>query len=411
VVQVQAQRAGPWDARVGEREWSKRCPSCASCDNTIFYEVDGVPAQSCMLLPSREVALAYPRGTIRLAFCHSCGFIWNTAFDAGLVDYARDYEETQGFSPRFRGFLRGLAERLVERYNLRRKQILEIGCGKGEFLALLCELGENCGTGIDPAYVPGRLHSAAMNRMTFIRDYYSAAYLHLAADFICCRHTLEHIQPVRAFVELVRRSIGQRPDVIVFFEVPDVLRILRELAFWDIYHEHCSYFSAGSLARLFRSCDFAVLALTKDYGDQYVLLEAQPGRVQGGGQGAETCDLEELAGAVAYFRENHAQKVAYWRDCLDQLRAQGRRAVLWGSGSKAVAFLTTLQVQEEIEYVVDVNPFRHNRYMPGTAQRIVAPASLREYRPEVIIVMNPLYQEEIRQTIEHLGVQAELLSV
>jgi len=388
-----------------------QCPSCGSAAWTVFYEVRHVPAHSCVVLPTQEAALAYPRGTIRLAFCHRCGFIWNLAFAAHLLNYSGDYEETQGFSPRFRTFLRGLAERLIERYNLRKKKILEIGCGKGEFLALLCELGENHGIGIDPAYVPGRLNSKALEYMTFITDYYSETYAHLTADFICCRHTLEHIQPVGAFVELVRRSIGERQDVIVFFEVPDVLRILRELAFWDIYHEHCSYFSTVSLARLFRSCDFTVLAVATDYGDQYVLLEAQPGQARAGEQRGEACDLDDLACAVAYFRANHAQKVAYWRNRLEQLHAQGRRVVLWGSGSKAVAFLTTLQVQEEIEYVVDVNPFRHNRYMPGTAQRIVAPAYLRECQPDVIVVMNPLYQEEIGQTIEQLGVQAELITV
>lgn len=400
-----------WGDGKGEREPGARCPSCESCDSTIFYEVYGVPAQSCVLLPAREVALAYPRGDIRLAFCHCCGLIWNVAFAARLVDYSRDYEETQGFSPRFRRFLRGLAERLVERYGLRGKQILEIGCGKGEFLALLCELGENWGTGIDPAYVPGRLHSIALERMTFIRDYYSEAYTHLAADFICCRHTLEHIQPVRAFLELVRRSIGGQRDAIVFFEVPDVLRVLRELAFWDIYHEHCAYFSAGSLARLFRSCGFEVLALARDYGDQYLLLEARPGPEPASACHHEACDLEELTQAVAYFRANHAQKLASWRCRLERLRTQGRRTVLWGSGSKAVAFLTTLGVRDEVEYVVDVNPFRHGKYMPGAAQQIVAPECLVTYRPDVVVVMNPLYVEEIRGHLAQLGVRAELITV
>jgi hypothetical protein len=52
---------------------------------------------------------------------------------------------------------------------------------------------------------------------------------------------------------------------------------LEEEAFWDVYYEHCSYFSAGSLTRLFRKAAFDVLQVGREYGDQYVTIEARPG--------------------------------------------------------------------------------------------------------------------------------------
>src|SRR5690606_5558175 len=63
---------------------------------------------------------------------------------------------------------------------------------------------------------------------------------------------------------------------LVLFEVPDVGRILRERAFWDIYYEHCSYFTAGSLAGLFRRVGFEVLDVEHAFGGQYLLLLARP---------------------------------------------------------------------------------------------------------------------------------------
>src|SRR5688572_16459117 len=77
------------------------CPNCGSRGLTIFYTVRGIPAHSCLLMPTRTEAVGYPRGDLRLGFCPACGFITNTAFDVSLNEYSQQYEETQGFSPTF----------------------------------------------------------------------------------------------------------------------------------------------------------------------------------------------------------------------------------------------------------------------------------------------------------------------
>ena len=102
---------------------------------------------------------------------------------------------------------------------------------------------------------------------------------------------------------------------------------------------------------------------------------------------------------------------AHWNARLAALREDGRRAALWGSGSKAVAFLTALEVGEAIECVVDINPRKQGMYMAGTRQRIVPPAFLTDDRPDVVIVMNPVYSDEIRSELLSLGLEPELLSL
>jgi SAM-dependent methyltransferase len=385
------------------------CPSCGSADLHDFYDASDVPAHSCVLLPTREAAVGYPTGSIRLAFCRGCGFITNTAFDSGLIDYTQDYEETQGFSGRFNEFARSLAERLIERFNLRGKEVLEIGCGKGEFLVLLCELGDNRGVGIDPSYVPGRLSTDA--DVQFIRDYYSQRSTDLTGDLVCCRHTLEHIGPTGDFVRMVHRSVEHTAGAGIFFEVPDVRRVLRECAFWDIYHEHCSYFSPGSLARLFRSAGFGVLDVALDFDDQYILLESRlDGSVPDGPRPLEE-SVDELSADMDFFRRHQADHVERWRREVMDRHDRGQRIVLWGSGSKGVAFLTTLGLRDEIEHVVDINPFRQGMYMPGTGQLIVAPEYLQEYRPHLVIAMNPIYLEEIRRDLHGLGVATDVMAI
>ncbi|MGD2049988.1 MAG: SAM-dependent methyltransferase, partial [Chloroflexota bacterium] len=117
------------------------CPSCRTAGMSVFYELEQVPVHSVLLLGTREQALNYPKGTISLAFCPHCGFISNMAFDPQVHDYSGDYESTQAYSPTFNTFHHRLATGLIDRYDLRGKEIIEIGCGQGEFLELLCELG------------------------------------------------------------------------------------------------------------------------------------------------------------------------------------------------------------------------------------------------------------------------------
>ena len=389
----------------------KTCPNCLEGNLNVFYEVRRVPVHSVLLMPTRQVAVNYPKGDIALGFCNQCGFISNTLFDASVHEYSANYEETQGFSPTFRAFHQRLAESLIEKYGLRRKKIVEIGCGKGEFLSLICELGENQGIGFDPAFVPDRNPAKGGLDITFIQDFYSEKYAHVGADFFCCKMTLEHIPETAHFVRTVRRAVGDREDSIVFFQVPDAHRVLRDLAFWDIYYEHCSYFCAGSLARVFREAKFEVLETWTDYDDQYLMISARPTtRIQPASQ-LEQDAPKRIAEDIEFFVKQQSARVESWKREIRTLKGNGRRAVVWGSGSKGVAFLSALGLDNAIEYVVDINPYRQGKFMAGTGQEIVAPSFLAEYKPDVAIAMNPIYREEIQKDLERLGLNTVVEAV
>jgi SAM-dependent methyltransferase len=385
------------------------CPACGHPELDVFFEEQGIPTNSCLLLDTLDEARTFPTGDMALGFCDECGFLANTAFQE--AEYSSRYEETQGFSALFVEWGRNLARRWVEKYDLQGRSVLEIGCGKGEFLTWMVEAGAGKGVGIDPGVHPERIETDVADRLTWIADFYSEKYEHLAADAVVCRHTLEHIAPVREFMSMVRRAIGDRLDTIVLFELPDVKRVLEEVAFWDVYHEHCSYFSLGSLARLFRRTGFEVLHLELDYDDQYLLIEARPSAVVpavGGPLPVEN-DLELLRRGVEKYHTEVGALRESWRGRLAGLRQRGGKAVIWGAGSKGVSFLTNLGLRDEIEYAVDINPFKTGKFMAGTGHEIVAPEFLRQYRPDLVVAMNPIYLAEIRAKLDELGLTPELI--
>jgi hypothetical protein len=382
--------------------------ACGGGATSLVYEVTGVPVHSVLLMRTREEALRCPRGDIRLAFCRDCGFIGNLAFDPTVHAYSSRYEETQAFSDTFNAFHRRLAAALVERFDLHGKDLIEVGCGKGEFLALLCELGDNRGIGFDPSYVPERDPSGRRDGVRFVREFYTERHARLPCDFLCCKMTLEHIDDAARFVAMVRRAVPARDDVVVFFQVPEVRRVLREHAFWDVYYEHCSYFSRGSLVRLFRACGFEPLDVWTDYDDQYLMLAARPGASAGSALAGED-DVEALGREVERFRAGCEEAIEAWRRRLARMADDGRRTVVWGSGSKAVAFLTTLGASDAVRYTVDVNVHRQGTFLAGSGQEIVAPSFLEAYPPDSVIVVNPIYRREIAAELSRMNLAPEIL--
>lgn len=376
------------------------CPSCGKAHCHPFYEVRGVPTNSCLLVEDRAAALDFPTHDIVLAVCESCGFIFNAVWDAERTIYSDRYEETQGFSATFNAFNRRIAEDLVDTYDIRGKTVLEIGCGKGEFLSLICQLGGNSGIGYDPGFVPER-QSPALN-VRFVREFFTEQTKEVVPDLLCCKMTLEHIgQPYR-FLEIMR-SAANRKGSMIFFQVPDVHRILQEGAFWDVYYEHCAYFCRTSLRQLFAGTGFLVHKIWTGYDDQYLMIVASPAEQAIDTSAAEPGEVAAIVHASRSFADAAAHSRAVWLGRLHDWAANGQRTVLWGSGSKAVALLTTLGVHDEIAHVVDINPYRVGKFLPGTGQEIVAPAFLRDYRPDNVVVMNPVYRREVEQELARQG--------
>ncbi|GMQ86124.1 MAG: class I SAM-dependent methyltransferase [Acidimicrobiia bacterium] len=378
------------------------CRACGGADIEPFYEVASIPSQTCVLLDTAEEAAAYPTGSIALGFCTDCGFIENTVFDPQDIDYSQPTEESQAFSPEFQRFAAALASDLVERHRLEGRTVLEVGCGKGDFLQLLARSGIANGIGIDPGYLPNREADGAALR--FVREWYGPDDVGLTGDLVLSRHLLEHIPNVAEFAGWLVASTRASPGAGLFTEVPDVRRVLREGAFWDVYYEHCSYFTLGSLGRMLRKTGLRLERLEMGFGDQYLLADAVPGDMTDPHPAEEP--VADLAVDVAGFATEAAQRVADWRATIE--RQDGHVAV-WGGGSKAVAFLAAVGAAAGAVTVVDINAHKQGKFLPGTAIEVKPPRVLVARNPQLVIPMNPIYESEIRSDLATMGLDPAVI--
>ncbi len=381
------------------------CPVCGGQPSAPLTSLERVPATCNALWPNEREAREAPLGDIELVACADCGFVWNAAFHPELVDYSQRYENCLAFSRVFADYSQELARWLVDRHDLRGKRILEVGAGSGEFLALLCALGGNRGIGFDPSYDLDQADRPP--DLEIIADEFPPSRP-TTADFVVCRHVLEHIDVPGTVLEAVVRSVHAPPGrrVRAYVEVPNAAYMFTRGMVWDVIYEHCGYFSPPNLQLLVERAGSSVLGLGASYGGQYLWVELEVGD-QAGSSGAPTGAEEVVAGAIAFGAAFDAT-IARWTERVHDL-SDGGEVVAWGAGSKGVMFCNLVGAGR-IARIVDASPRKHGLFVPGSAQEVIPPDALVELRPRHVVVMNPLYVEEIRSTLAGLGLECNVIA-
>ncbi|MGA8870467.1 MAG: class I SAM-dependent methyltransferase [Candidatus Acidiferrales bacterium] len=387
------------------------CPACGAGELESFFKLRDLPVNCIALCTTREAALKCPKGDIDLGFCRRCGAISNLVFDAARLTYDPSYDNSLHFSPSFQKYAESVARSLVDEYDLHSKNIIEVGCGSGQFLSLVCDLGNNRGVGFDPAFIPGRADLNAGRGITIVRDYYSERHAEYAADFVICRHVLEHIAKPQQFLRRMRAALAGKPDAAIFFELPNASFVFQNNGIWDIIYEHCLYYSSGALARLFSTCGFDVQKVSSTFHGQYLCLEARVSSRETGLFGDAGGELNLRWEDIRKFAEEYCSSRTYWQDTLSGFGEQGKRVALWGAGAKGAMFLNAFGNIPSLEYIVDVNPHKCGLHIPGTGQKVVGPEFLKEYRPDVLLIANPNYRDEISGQCSALGINATLFSI
>jgi SAM-dependent methyltransferase len=387
------------------------CTVCGATEFLDFFEASGIPAQDGVLWPTHEEAMKAPRGDISLGLCLNCGFIGNWLFQPDLLRFV-GYNVSLEHSPLYQKFIKALAARLIEQYDIREKLVLEVGCGNGFFLRTICAAGKNKGIGFDPSYVGVDGSGVNAQDILFIKDYYSERYAQHHGDLVCCRQVIDHLASPKAFLKMIRRSMGDRLDAVAYFEVPNPERRFQQLVPWNVGYEHGSWFFPDAFRSLFELSGFDVRAVSPCYGGEYLGIEAVPAAdCSTRERTARRTAVLELAGRLKALSQRGRDTVSTWKERLRKMKRENTRAIPWGAGERGIGFLSSLDIRELMPFIVDINPGRIGKYLPGTGQKVMPPEFLTEYKPNLIIVTNPTYQTEIQEHARKLGVSSDFITL
>lgn len=358
---------------------------------------------------SPEAGRAAARGVLDFAACRQCGFTWNRAFDASLVIYDEEYENDQAYSAAFRDHMQARAEDVIAAIPAGEPvDYLEVGCGQGRFIACIQDVAGGrvrSATGFDPAWRGADGEGASGSRL--YRKYFepaTAALLPYPPNAVVTRHTIEHVPDPVGFLTTIRSALGPDSTARIWVETPCVSWILENRAMQDFFYEHCSLFTAESLAAALRKAGFKAPRVTHVFGGQYLWAEAFCGGEDNEPSLERPAEFDSLEGVRRDFIE-------HWQSELRAARKEGVVA-LWGAGAKGVSFSVLIDPDHDlIDHVVDINPAKQGFYLPGSGLSVLSPEESAKRNPGTIFVMNPNYIREVAETAREAGISGRLLPI
>jgi SAM-dependent methyltransferase len=387
---------------------SMACPVCGSRKQRPVVRIADAPVLCNFLYPSREEAKSVGRGTIELVFCLHCGHLYNRAFDRNLLRYRPGYDNALHYSGRYRQYAEEEARRLLARFRLAGRRVVDIGCGDGAFLKLFQQLGLCEGIGFEPSFDRDANPALSGSTIKIIPETFSGSLAAIGADLYVARHVLEHLADPQEFLQTIRSAMDSDRSVL-FLEVPDGAALLAQGSVWDIIYEHVSCFTAPSLGHLLRLTDFSPDPPRSVFSGQYLAVDAFPAKsslLANNGQFRDT--IAKTGRLLEGFRKHATARRERTEKLLKEELRGGRRAVVWGAGSKGITFLNSLPAGVDIPFIIDINPGKQGKFVPGSGQQVMGPESLIDYRPDTIFIVNNIYREEIRALLDGLKIAARI---
>ncbi|MBN9424431.1 MAG: methyltransferase [Candidatus Accumulibacter sp. 66-26] len=349
------------------------CGKALSDEPLLHYENMPKAAQH---FPAQADLASEHGADLTVCQCSACGLV---QLSDPPVPYYRDVIRAAAVSQTLKKLKREQFSRLVAQYGLRGKRLIEIGCGKGEFLALWQNLGvqacglENAETAVTACRAQG---------LDVTQGYIDSADYRLPGapyDAFALLMFMEHMPDPNAVLTGIRNNLAD--DAIGLIEVPNFDMVIENSVFAEFIADHLTYFTRETLAFALQHNGFEVIECTA-LRDDYVLSAIVRKR--------RRLDLSNFSGA----QEKISGELRKFIDAYPQ-----GSVAIWGASHQALAMISLAKIAGDIKYVVDSAPFKQGRYTPASHLPIVSPDALTATPASALIIMAASYSDEVADIV------------
>ncbi len=383
-----------------------KCRHCAAELKLPLVDLGSAPPSNAYLTEQTLHATEkwYP---LRVLVCEHCWLVQTEDFSQAHELFDSEYAYFSGFSSSWLAHAERYVNDMAARFNLNAdSHVVEIAANDGYLLQYVKARNIPC-TGVEPT---ASTAAAARDKgIPIVQDFFG---VRLAMEFVAqgkqadltvANNVLAHVPDINDFV--AGFSVLLKPQGVATFEFPHLLKMIAENQFDTIYHEHFSYLSLTAVNRIFEANGITVFDV-EEHPTHGGSLRVFAQRSDTGQQSRSTCvnDLlqrEKQAGMLSadYYAGFQAKTDKVKNDFIAFLleaKRQGKSVAAYGAAAKGNTLMNYAGIRPDlIAFVVDRNPAKQGKYMPGSRIPIVDEQCLKNEKPDYVLILPWNLRDEV----------------
>lgn len=390
-----------------------KCRHCAAPLGLTLLDLGSAPPSNAYLTVQTMHAPEkwFP---LRVLVCEQCWLVQTEDFIGREEMFSGDYAYFSSYSSTWLDHARRYVEEMTHRFSLgSTSHVLEIAANDGYLLQYVKAHGIPC-TGIEPTV--GTAAAARAKGIPIVEEFFGVRLAQALAtegtqaDLMTANNVLAHVPDINDFA--AGFAILLKPQGVATFEFPHLMRLVAENQFDTIYHEHFSYLSLGTVSRIFKAAGLSVFdveELPTHGGSLRVFVQrSDTGRHARSICVADLLRREADAGMLddAWYAGFQARAEKIKNDFLTlllQLKREGKTVAAYGAAAKGNTLLNYAGVRADlISLVVDRNPVKQGKYLPGSRIPVVGEGHLKEARPDYLVILPWNLRDEVTNQLSYI---------
>jgi SAM-dependent methyltransferase len=395
------------------------CRGCDTDTKQIFLDLGESPVAND-LLDEKELDLREPKYPLRVMVCQVCSLVQLPTIHTKEELFRDDYIYYSSYSSSWLDHCRDFAFQITSRLSLSQKDlVIEVASNDGYLLKFFANKGISV-LGIEPAAEVAKV--AIENSVPTHIDFFGANLAHslglgVTPKLIIANNVLAHVPDIHDFVEGFAVLADQQ--TMITFEFPHLVSLIKNRQFDTIYHEHFSYLSITSLTPIFDSHNLRIIDAEElpTHGGSLRLYVVKANSEMVPTQRVDKIIALEMqldprdSGVIQklHFDVNQI-RVLLSAEVL-RLKKLGKRIASYGAAAKGNTLLNFVELNStDIDYVVDMNPHKQGKYLPGSRIPVVGLEHFRKFPPDVVLILPWNLTSEIQKVIStELGPEVKVI--
>jgi SAM-dependent methyltransferase len=389
-----------------------KCRHCAAQVELRLVDLGSAPPSNAYLT---HADLASPEKWFPLSVlvCESCWLV-QTEFSPADELFDAEYAYFSSFSISWLAHAERYVTSMVERFELTKgSHVVEIAANDGYLLQYVKAHGIEC-TGVEPT--ASTAAAARAKGIPIVEAFFGVGLAEelvaqgKQADLTTANNVLAHVPDINDFVAAF--AVLLKPNGVATFEFPHLLRLVQEVQFDTIYHEHFSYLSLVAVSRIFAKNGLAVFdveELPTHGGSLRVYAQRSDSGKREASVRVRECLASEAEAGVStpqFYASFQAKTDHVKNDFLGFLlraKAEGKTVAGYGAAAKGNTLMNYAGVRPDLlQFVVDRNPAKQGKHMPGSRIPIVDEAHLKAIRPDYVVIFPWNLKDEVMKQLDYV---------